>query len=124
MEIKRENDSRDNIEIEFRFYNIDENSVLLIKDELDRYNFTFEIQKIRKSDRFSILFKIENCFFDPIITYELTKTYKLPEENYGYWISITSEYGHGGFTIPNWLLDLYLKTKGQIDISYIIGDVE
>jgi hypothetical protein len=82
----------------------------------------FEIGKQRKTDLYTVLIEIEKGNFNTTVINLLIVELGLSKENYGYWISFTSEFGHGGMTIPKWLLNYYINTGGQLDFSYLIGE--
>lgn len=122
MEINRENGDLDTITFEFRLYAISEELSKQLNEELIKFEFSFEIFKIRKSNFYTILFQLEDSFFDAETINDLIAKYNISNESFGYWITFTSEYGHGGLTIPNWLLKLQHKTGGALDFSYIISN--
>lgn len=122
MEINRENGDLDIVTFEFRLYAISEELSKQLNEELIKFEFSFEVFKIRKANLYTILFQIEDSFFDADIIKDLITKHNISNKNFGYWITFTSEYGHGGLTVPNWLLILQNKTGGALDFSYIISN--
>lgn len=120
LKIERENGTFDEINFSFRLNNLDEEIAFAIKNILTGIDFTFN--KKRKDNRYVILFDNISPTFDIDLIIRVIKDFNLEEDDYGLWISINSEYGHGGGFIPKEIREFYKKTGGQIDFSYLIGE--
>lgn len=120
LSIKRENRSEDIIEFSFRFNKLLENDAVTIKNKLNGYKA--EINKSTEKDFYNILIEEINSEFNPELILSIISEHNLNEDNYGFWISITSEYGHGGGYVPKEIRTLFKLIGGQIDFSYMIGE--
>jgi len=120
LKIRRENQSYDEVNFSFRFNNLEEKNAIEIKDLLFNYNVL--LHKPKDKDFYVILIEpIENNFSSELII-NIIKKYGLNEVDYGFWVSITSEYGHCGGYIPKEISNLYRKIGGQLDFSVMIGE--
>ncbi|MES2728433.1 MAG: hypothetical protein V4643_15090 [Bacteroidota bacterium] len=120
LKIERENGSYDEVNFSFRFNKVSENIAFEIKDLLKEHDIVFN--KPRGKDFYVILFDTIESNFDVNLILNIIKNYELDENNFGFFITINSEYGHGGCFLPDEIRRLYKIIGGQLDFSYLIGD--
>jgi len=118
LKIERENGSFDEVSFSFRITEISEEIIDDIKFLLKNEDVIINKPKLRNF--YVVLFEDIGQDFNIELIKKIIENYKLSQKQYGFWISINSEYGHGGGYIPSEILAFYRIIGGQIDFSYII----
>ncbi len=120
IKVTRENGSQDEIEFSFRFNHLNERTAYEIKEMLKDYNVIFN--KPKGKEFYVILLDKLDSSFDVNLILQIIKKFNLDKESYGFWISITSEYGHGGAFLPIEIREAYKIIGGQLDFSFLVGE--
>jgi hypothetical protein len=119
MKIQREGED-DEISFCLRLINIPE----AIKNSLISELAHLKIESNRpKKDptSFVLLIDLNEASFDIPQLKEVLRRHQISDKSYGLWISINSEFDHGGFTLPENVANLYHELRGNLDVSYTIA---
>ncbi len=120
MHIKRDGGLDDEISFYLRILNVSESIKNSLTEELS--NLKLESSKSKKNpNSFMILIDLNESPIDVGFLKDVLSRHRIKEEGYGLWVSINSEFDHGGFTLPEHIAKLYHELKGSLDVSYTIA---
>lgn len=122
LKIKREDNSIDEVDFSFRFNFLSEDVANQIQLLLESNSYNCIKSKNKEKGFYIILIEEINNLFDASFILKIINQFDLEEKNYGFWISITSEYGHGGGYLPKEIRELFKKIGGQLDFSFMVGE--
>jgi|GEM_PF-3949938 hypothetical protein len=116
MKIPRDENNFDQVKFYLRLININE----LMKNEIVS-KFKYEKIKFKRnkdSNSFVLLVELEEISNADNVKL-IIKDYSISEDGYGLWITYSSKYDQGGFTLPENITRLHRIIGGKIDFSII-----
>ena len=118
IETQREHGDFDTIKFFFRYVLLTENQKSEIENEFKGTNSEIE-SKLSKSNGYVLSLDINESVDSDRIK-KINDRLKIPEANFGVWVSLISNYDHSGLSFPKHVVDLIRIVGGHVDVSTIM----
>jgi len=112
-------DSTADIEYHFRILNISQKEVSLLQSSIGSAKCWIKNTSDSEKNNFGFLITEDVDFSMFFIQFE---SLKISKDSFGLFVSMTMYQDHDGLQMPQYVLDFYQKTGGQVDFSVVFVD--
>ncbi len=109
----------DKVQYDLRFINLNEDLKDSLLAEFRAKNFDAEWNQMKNANTYTLWINIDEEINTELVS-KIISNLPVEDEQYGIWVSFTSNFDNGGVRFPKYVTQLYKKIGGYIDFSYII----
>ena len=101
----------------FRFVDIPDELLPSLKEALE--GIEMRVKRREGGKTMVVAFDLdENTNYEKLWSFIIER--RIPPSQYGLWISLVTDTDNGGVHVPEYAIELYRRTGGQLDFSFVV----